>query len=202
MTEAFTKKAIHILDQAIRKDSVREFEIACKLYSDGIEYFETAISHEIDGVIKQQMIDTTKQYKSRSEYLKTCLKDEQKDEDDIISIDDFQDGVIVRLSNISISVMDQDNISDEMYDDEDDEQDMEHNYTSDVTDVNDGEGEEVNEVMIKERVQCTNDSVHEHGGRTQNIINNACDNKKDGYQSTNADEHVVAPKTCNCFAFF
>ena len=98
MTEAFTKKATHILDQATSKDNLGEFGIAYKLYCDGIEYFQTAIRFEHDEMVKHEMMEIVQEYKLRIDYLDRWLHTDRLRWADIVPIYDFERGMLVRLS--------------------------------------------------------------------------------------------------------
>ena len=100
MTEAFIKKANHILNQATSKDNLREYEIAHKLYCNGLEYFETAINYETNPIIKHRMTAAVKEYELRIDHLTRCFEYNQAD---IIPIQEWDNGSIVRMTSISMS---------------------------------------------------------------------------------------------------
>lgn len=96
-SQSFTKKAMHILDQAAVKDNAGEYEIAHKLYGDGIEYMSTAIDSENEPVRVQQMRDKLEECKLRMEHLDSC------DWDQVAPLNMFEHGILTRLSTISVS---------------------------------------------------------------------------------------------------
>eukprot|EP01084_Bolivina_argentea_P245542 411088_1 len=184
MTEAFTKKATHILDQATSKDNLKEYDIAYKLYCDGIEYFDTAINYETNPLIKQQMIERTREYKLRAEYLNKCLKKEACKWNNIIPIHDFQNGIIIRMSSISISEM-QNEDEDETVDQTDEEQDID---------------EDKYEIIADETGPDPQNETDDEG-ITEKVRDDESCNSCSRDESVNKIE-IVAPNKCNCFGFF
>ena len=207
MTEALTKKATHILDQAMSKDSLREFDIAYKLYCDGIEYFETAINYETNPKIKTQMMETMREYQLRQNYLNKCLnEDDDMDWDDIVAITDFQSGMLVKMSSLSISVMenidDDDYCEEEQDDQDDDEQEEEDVVTKEEVDDDSNESKEIvsSVILPQDEIQDARDEIE---NKTENEIDIDIEHEsKTENDNKNDNEHLVAPNECKCFGFW
>ena len=183
MTEALTKKATDTLDQATAKDSIGSYEIALKLYCDGIGCFKDAMRLETNKTIKQQMADLLKEHTLRRDYLNRCLNEDKCNCDDIVPMYHFQHGMVVRMSVISDSLMEcaGEDEAEECLEGEDEEEDADLSA--------------VEEHMIE--------------GEEQGNVGTSLDDQENAHHSetskpTNQKEEcveVVVPKTC-CCGFF